>query len=146
MKKEYFTIAEASVRTGLGEHTLRYYDKLGILPGLRRRSGRRAFTERDLAALSLAACLRDTGMPLKSIRDFMQASGEGMTDERLAILRGHLAAVEAKLETYRKARLRVEFKIWYYEEAKRLGGIEKLPPLPDLIRQYRKETRKSTNW
>lgn len=85
-------------------------------------------------------------MPLKSIRDFMQASGEGMADERLAILRGHLAAVEAKLETYRKARLRVEFKIWYYEEAKRRGGIEKLPSLPDLLRQYRKETRKSTNW
>lgn len=146
MKKEYFSIAEASARTGLGEHTLRYYDKLGILPGLGRRSGRRVFTERDIAALSLASCLRDTGMPLKSIRDFMQASGPGTADARLDILRGHLASVEEKLESYRKARLRVEFKIWYYEEAKRRGGVAKLPPLPDLIRQYRKETRKSTNW
>jgi DNA-binding transcriptional MerR regulator len=147
MKSERFlSIAEASERSGLSPDTLRYYDRLGILPGLSRRSGRRAFSGRDLAILSLAACLRDTGMPLKSIRDFMQASGADLADTRLAILRNHLAAVEAQLATYRKARLRVEFKIWYYEEAKRLGGLEKLPPLPDLLRQYRKETGKSTNW
>ena len=147
MKTERFlSIAEAAERSGLSPDTLRYYDRLGILPGLRRNSGRRAFSERDLAILSLAACLRDTGMPLKSIRDFMQATGADLADTRLAILRNHLAAVETQLETYRKARLRVEFKIWYYEEARRRGGIDRLPPLPDLLKQYRKETRKSTNW
>ena len=92
MKTERFlSIAEAAGRSGLSPDTLRYYDRLGLLPGLSRRSGRRAFTERDLAVLSLAACLRDTGMPLKSIRDFMQASGADLADTRLAILRNHLA-------------------------------------------------------
>ena len=147
MKTERFlSIAEAADWSGLSPDTLRYYDRIGLLPGLSRNSGRRAFSRQDLAVLSLASCLRDTGMPLKSIRDFMQASGADLADTRLAILRNHLASVEAQLETFRKARLRVEFKIWYYEEAKRLGGLDKLPPLPDLLKRYREETRKSTNW
>ena len=140
------SIAEASARTGLPPDTLRYYDRLGILPHLRRTSGRRRFSEDDLAALSLVVCLRDTGMPLKSIRDFMRASGPGTPDARLAILRKHRAEVSARLDEYRRAERRVDFKIWYYEEAKRLGGIDRLPPHSDLLKQYRKETGKSTNW
>ena len=155
------SIAEASARSGLPPDTLRYYDRLGLLPHLRRTSGRRRFSEDDLAALSLVVCLRDTGMPLASIRDFMRASGPGTPDARLAILRKHRAEVSARLDEYRRAdrhdavvvgveyrraERRVDFKIWYYEEAKRLGGIARLPPLSALLKQYRKETGKSTNW
>ena len=140
------SVAEASARSGLPPDTLRYYDRLGILPHLRRTSGRRRFSEDDIAALSLVVCLRDTGMPLASIRDFMRASGPGTPDARLAILRKHRAEVSARLDEYRRAERRVDFKIWYYEEAKRLGGIDRLPPLSDLLKQYRKETGKSTNW
>ena len=140
------SISEASARSGLPPDTLRYYDRLGILPHLRRTSGRRRFSEDDIAALSLVVCLRDTGMPLASIRDFMRASGPGTPDARLAILRKHRAEVSARLDEYRRAERRVDFKIWYYEEAKRLGGIDRLPPLSDLLKQYRKETGKSTNW
>ena len=140
------SIAEASARSGLPPDTLRYYDRLGILPHLRRTRGRRRFSEDDIAALSLVVCLRDTGMPLASIRDFMRASGPGTPDARLAILRKHRAEVSARLDEYRRAERRVDFKIWYYEEAKRLGGIDRLPPLSDLLKQYRKETGKSTNW
>ena len=145
-RTKHLSISEASARSGLPPDTLRYYDRLGILPNLRRTGGRRRFSEDDLAALSLVVCLRDTGMPLASIRDFMQASGPRTADARLAILRGHLASVERHLETYRKARNRLEFKIWFYEEAKRLGGVERLPPLDDLLRRYRRETRKTTDW
>ena len=140
------SIAEASARSGLPPDTLRSYDRLGLLPHLRRTSGRRRFSEDDLAALSLVVCLRDTGMPLASIRDFMRASGPGTPDARLAILRKHRAEVSARLDEYRRAERRVDFKIWYYEEAKRLGGIARLPPLSALLKQYRKETGKSTNW
>ena len=143
---QLLSIAEASARTGLPPDTLRYYDRLGILPHLRRTSGRRRFSEDDLAALSLVVCLRDTGMPLKSIRDFMRASGPGTPDARLAILRKHRAEVSARLDEYRRAERRVDFKIWYYEEAKRLGGIDRLPPLSALLKQSRKETGKTTNW
>ena len=146
MENDFISIAEASARSGLSPDTLRYYDRLGLLPWLKRSRGRRAFSERDLSALSLISCLRDTGMPLAAIRDFMQVSGARTADTRLAILHSHLEALDSKLDTYRKAHRRVEFKIWYYEEAKRLGGVERLPPLPELIEQYRRETGKSTDW
>ena len=140
------SIAEASRASGVGEHALRYYDRLGLLPGLRRASGRRQFTGQDLAALSLVVCLRDTGMPLKTIREFMSASGPGTPDVRLAILRRHRDDVAARIEEYRRAARRVDFIIGYYEEAKRRGGVAKLPPLDELLEQYRRETKKSTNW
>ena len=145
-KSATVSIAEASRASGVGEHALRYYDRLGLLPGLRRTSGRRQFSDQDLAALSLVVCLRDTGMPLKTIREFMAATGPGTPDVRLAILRKHRADVAARLDEYRRAERRVDFKIWYYEEAKRRGGIGKLPPMSDLLSQYRRETGKPTNW
>ena len=145
-KRQLVSIAAASKATGIGEHALRYYDRLGLLPGLRRASGRRQFSGQDLAALSLVVCLRDTGMPLKTIREFMAASGPGTPDVRLAILRKHRDDVSARIEEYRKAARRVDFKIWYYEEAKRLGGVAKLPPMPELLSRYRRETGKPTNW
>lgn len=63
-----------------------------------------------------------------------------------SILRAHRDAVDAQAEIYRKARLRIDFKIWYYEEAKRLGGVAKLPPLDVLLARYRTKTGRSTDW
>ena len=142
----YFSVAEASARSGFSPDTLRYYDRLGLLPRLRRKSGRRAFSEEDLATLSLVASLRDTGMPRASIRAFMQASGPRTVDTRLSLLRRHRAEVERNLETFCKAKRHVDFKIWLYEEAKRLGGLAKLPPFDTLLERYRKETGQSTDW
>ena len=51
-------------RTGYTADTLRFYEKAGLLPGVRRRSGRRVYTDENLRALSLLDCLKKTGMPL----------------------------------------------------------------------------------
>jgi DNA-binding transcriptional MerR regulator len=143
---EYLTIAEASARSGLSQDTLRYYDRLGLLPNLKRNGGRRMFSELNMHALMVITRLRDTGMPLAEIRKFMQASGPGLADTRLKLFRRHRAKVEERLEMFRKVMLLLDFKVWFYEEARRLGGLEKVLPFEEAVARYRRETGRSTDW
>ena len=145
-EQQYIAIAEASARSGLSQDTLRYYDRLGLIPSLKRNGGRRMFSERSMHALLVISRLRDTGMPLAEIRKFMQASGATLVDTRLHLFRKHRAIVEERLALFRKVMLLLDFKVWFYEEAKRLGGLEKVLPFEESVARYRRETGRSTDW
>ncbi len=145
-EQKYIAIAEASARSGLSQDTLRYYDRLGLIPSLKRNGGRRMFSERSMHALLVISRLRDTGMPLAEIRKFMQASGAALVDTRLQLFREHRAKVEKDLEVFRKAMALLDFKVWFYGEAKRLGGLEKVLPFEESVARYRRETGRSTDW
>ena len=126
--QKYIAIAEASARSGLSQDTLRYYDRLGLIPYLKRNGGRRMFSERSM------------------IRKFMQASGATLVDTRLHLFRMHRAIVEERLALFRKVMLLLDFKVWFYEEAKRLGGLAKVLPFEESVARYRRETGRSTDW
>ena len=67
-----YTIKQVSELTGLSIPALRYYDKEGLLPDLRRKeSGYRIFSDEDLYALELIACFKQSGLQIKEIRHFM---------------------------------------------------------------------------
>lgn len=115
----HFTIAEAAERTGLTAHTLRYYERDGLLLGQvgRDASGHRRYTERDLTWITLLTRLRATGMPIREVRSYVALvrDGGGNETERLELLlahrervltqlrevRTHLAAIDTKIELYR---------------------------------------------
>ena len=64
-----YSIQEVSQKTGLSAHTLRYYEKEGLITGVERsRGGFRQYTDEDLEALGLVCCLKNTGMSLQEIR------------------------------------------------------------------------------
>jgi len=64
-----FTIPEAAARVGLSAHTLRYYEREGLLPPpSRNQHGVRMFEDSALEWLQLVRCLRDTGMSIAEIR------------------------------------------------------------------------------
>src|SRR3954451_13106827 len=100
------TIAEAARRAGVSVHTLRYYERAGlIVTGVDRTSGgRRRYRQDDLAWIAVCTRLRATGMPIKSIRRYAQlvAAGPGNESERLALLEGHRADVTARLAELRE--------------------------------------------
>ena len=64
------TIAEAAERSGLTSHTLRYYERDGLMlfPVERSSTGHRRYTERDLTWIELVSRLRATGMPIRDVR------------------------------------------------------------------------------
>lgn len=95
------SIAEASARSGLSVDTIRYYERMGMLPRLDRDArGWRAFTADALDWLVTLERLRATGMPLAEVRRFARLAHaadpqEGVA-ERLAILERHAERLEAQ--------------------------------------------------
>ncbi|WP_412543099.1 MerR family transcriptional regulator [Longispora sp. K20-0274] len=104
------SIAEAARRTGVSAHTLRYYERAGlVITDVDRTSGgRRRYHELDLNWISVCTKLRATGMPIKTIRRYAElvAAGHGNEEERLALMEAHSADVTARI-----AELRVNLKL-----------------------------------
>lgn len=75
--KEY-TVQETAAITGLSEHTLRYYEKIGLITPVRRASGsrHRRYTAIDLARIEALACLRMVGMPIEDMRRYSELGFE----------------------------------------------------------------------
>jgi DNA-binding transcriptional MerR regulator len=126
------TIAEAAAATGLTPHTLRYYERDGLLLDDvgRAASGHRRYTERDLAWLHLLTRLRSTGMPIREIREYARLvrEGDGTEPQRLAMLQAHRDAVRAQLAEAAEHLAAIELKIDVY--AGRLGSGT---PVPEAV-------------
>lgn len=126
------TIAEAAAATGLTPHTLRYYERDGLLLDDvgRASSGHRRYTDRDLAWLHLLTRLRSTGMPIREIREYARLvrEGDGTEPQRLAMLQAHRDAVRAQLAEAAEHLAAIELKIDVY--AGRLGSGT---PVPEAV-------------
>jgi DNA-binding transcriptional MerR regulator len=120
MTSAELTIAEAAERTGLTRHTLRYYERDGLMLGVgRAHSGHRRYSEHDLGWIELITKLRATGMPIREVRRYAELvrAGDGNEDERLALLRAHRERVRATLETMAAYLDAIDWKISYYADA-----------------------------
>src|ERR1700748_1224382 len=87
-----WTIAEVAERTGLTRHTLRYYEREGLMLGVGRAgSGHPSYSEHALGWIELITKLRATGMPIREVSRYaeMVRAGDNNQDERLALLRAH---------------------------------------------------------
>jgi DNA-binding transcriptional MerR regulator len=112
------TIAEAAEVTGVTTHTLRYYERDGLMLAVDRApSGHRRYTERDLGWIRLVTRLRATGMPIREVRAYadLVRAGDGNEAERLALLRAHRDRVRAQLAEVATHLEAIEFKIAAYE-------------------------------
>jgi DNA-binding transcriptional MerR regulator len=120
MTSAELTIAEVAERTGLTRHTLRYYERDGLMLGIGRAgSGHRRYSERDLGWIELITKLRATGMPVRDVRRYAELvrAGDGNEDERLALLRAHRERVRAQLDTMTAYLDAIDMKIGYYADA-----------------------------
>ena len=116
------SISEAAERTGLSAHTLRYWDRAGLLePVSRNGSGHRRYAEEDLERIQFLTKLRATGMPIRQVRRYAELinGGDETSAERLALLEGHRKAVLARLEETAGHLELIDWKINLYRE--RLG-------------------------
>jgi len=116
-----FTIAEVAERTGLSAHTLRYYERDGLLPREvgRASSGRRLYSERDVSGILMVARLRATGMPVAEIRRYAQMvrDGDASVPARLQLLLDHREHVMAQLRQVQENLTAIDAKISLYREA-----------------------------
>jgi DNA-binding transcriptional MerR regulator len=120
------SIAEVADRTGLTRHTLRYYERDGLMLDVDRAgSGHRRYTERDLGWIELITKLRATGMPIREVRRYAELvrAGDGNEKDRLELLQAHRERVRAQLETMTAYLAAIDMKIGYYADA--LGACER---------------------
>ena len=124
------SIAEAARRTGVSVHTLRYYERAGLVvtPVDRNDSGRRRYQDDDLKWISICTKLRATGMPIKAIRRYAQlvSAGPGNEEERLALLESHRACVTAKLAEVEENLKLIDHKIDVYRGRLDAGDADQL--------------------
>nr|WP_068984254.1 MerR family transcriptional regulator [Lysinibacillus xylanilyticus] len=67
-----YSISEAAIKTGFTAHTLRYYEKIGLLSSPLRKGGKRRYTEGEIRLLKFMKMLKQTGMSLEDIQEFLK--------------------------------------------------------------------------
>lgn len=127
------TIAEVSRQYGLSADTLRYYERIGLIPGVTRsKSGIRAYTEEDCRWVEFAKCMRGAGIQIEALIEYVALfqQGDGTIEARKQILteqRDQLQAriaeqqqtldrLNTKIERYDQGLLPVEQKLMHQEE------------------------------
>ncbi|MBR0266626.1 MAG: MerR family transcriptional regulator [Clostridia bacterium] len=112
-----YSIQDVSKKTGLSAHTLRYYEKEGLITGVERSAGGfRQYTDEDLEALGLVCCLKNTGMSLQEILRFVELTREGdqTLKERVELLREHRENVIRRMEEMQKYLDKVTWKLNFF--------------------------------
>ena len=82
-------IKKVSEQTGISADTIRYYERIGLLPRVtRNKSGVRDFSERDIATLEFVRCFRKAGMSVESLIEYMALveEGDGTEEARMTLL------------------------------------------------------------
>ncbi len=120
------TIKEVCAKYNLTPDTLRYYERVGVIPEVTRTSGGiRDYGEADLGWVENAVCMRDAGVPVEMLIEYVKLyqEGDSTIDARTNLLK---EAREQILETKKKydmALERLDYKIGRYEIAKKTGKL-----------------------
>jgi DNA-binding transcriptional MerR regulator len=118
------SIKEAAVETKLTAHTLRYYERIGLLPSIARDSnGQRRYTAHDLGAISILLTLRATGMSIGIMQRFVQLleAGDSAVPERRALLEAHEQSVRANIAELTTNLEAIQTKIGTYKDLEATG-------------------------
>lgn len=112
-------IAEVARKSGLSAHTIRYYEKSGMVsPILRGPDGHRWFSQENMDWLDLLAALRETGMSINRMKHFAQLyqQGDATVSERKKVLQDHETHLKARQAELTKCSRLLSFKLARYEE------------------------------
>lgn len=115
--QEGLTIGEVSGKLGMSSHTLRYYERAGLLrPIPRTEGGIRRYQEQDVEMLRFLARLRLMGMPIHQIREYAELarSGRDTFEARGELLTKHRSEVIARIEELQRNLEVLDLKIEMY--------------------------------
>lgn len=113
-----YTIGEFAHLTGFSIHTLRYYEKEGILKPARRDNNHRFYSSRDVEWMKFIVRLKETGMPLKEIKQYasLRELGDETAQQRMDLLVKHYDHLEQQLVTLNDHLANLKFKIHHYQK------------------------------
>ena len=112
-----YTIDQAAQKMGISKHTLRYYEREGLLPAIGKGpNGHRLYTDDDLGWVKILLLLRGTGMPIREMKNLvaLTLAGDHTIPERLEVLERYRVALLARMEDDRERLEFLDRKIDYY--------------------------------
>ena len=126
MRNAGYTIRTMAERCGMTTHTLRYYERVGLIqPVGRARNGHRRYSEADAAWLNFLHCMRDTNIPIRELQRYaaLREQGEVTSLERRKILEDHQSVVATQIEALEKAHAILTHKIANYRKIEEKLGL-----------------------
>ena len=111
------TVQQVAQMTGLSEHTLRYYERSGLIPPVGRAgNGHRRYSQQDIEWVQFVRRLRAAGMPIAGVQRYvaLQRQGSATRGERLELLKAHRQSVQQQIEELLEHLALIEHKITYY--------------------------------
>jgi DNA-binding transcriptional MerR regulator len=132
-----YPIQSMAERCGLTAHTLRYYERVGLIqPVGRARNGHRRYSEADEAWIHFLHCMRATSMPIREMQRYaeLRELGDATSLERRKILEDHQAEIAAQIVALQQAHALLTHKIANYkkiEQRIRIGGPQTVEPESD---------------
>lgn len=123
-----YTIGQVSEMFHLSISTLRYYDKEGFFPDLKRKGNIRYFSDNEIEALRVIECLKKSGLEIKDIKQFFIWVTEGSSSysKRKKLFENRKSAVEEEIKQLEKILAMLKFKCWYYETAMTDGNEDRI--------------------
>lgn len=116
---QVLTVQQMAQLTGISAHTLRYYERAGLMQpvGRNETNGYRAYTQQHIGWIEFIKRLRATGMPIRDIQRYTELilQGEQTVPDRMHLLKQHRDRVEAHLLEVRQHLAAITTKISYYE-------------------------------
>ena len=119
IQKDRLTIQEVSQATGLSAHTLRYYERIGLIHPIRREQNtHRHYTADDVGWIVFLLKLRATGMSIKDMQRYaeMQRQGDATLPERVEMLKSLQASVQARMSELNEHLKLISYKIEIYQQ------------------------------
>jgi MerR family transcriptional regulator, aldehyde-responsive regulator len=114
------TISEVSKKFDLSQDTLRYYERIGLIPSVNRsKSGNRDFTEKDCRWVEFIKCMRSAGLPIETLIEYVTLFqlGDETTEARKELLIEQRDQLKTRMEDMKKTLERLDSKITRYEQA-----------------------------
>ena len=114
-----YTIKEVSEKTGVLSSTLRYWARQGLFPFVEKHSNTRYFSQKDLDWVLIVHCLRQTGLSVEKIKEYIDLCivGDKTIYQRYEIIKTQKAHLETIIDEYNQALEKIERKVEYYENA-----------------------------
>jgi DNA-binding transcriptional MerR regulator len=113
-------IAEVSEKCGISSDTLRYYERIGLIPPVNRnKSGIRDYNEIDIKRVEFIKCMRSAGLPIEVLIEYygLVQQGDQTIDTRKEILKEQREQFVSKMEEIQKTLDLLDHKIEVYENA-----------------------------
>ncbi len=119
-----YTISDVAEMLGVSTYTIRYWDKEGLFPLVKRVNGIRIFEDKDFAWLRMLNCLKNINMPIKKIKEYVDLAlkGDETLKERYELILEQEKSIEEQIKQLKYYKKQIDFKKAYYEEAIKAGS------------------------